>query len=448
MQAAPPTLLSIAVTPPNPTIQTGATQPFTATGTYSDGSTPNITTQVTWASSSTAVATITTSGLATAGVSAGNTTISATLSGKTGSTVLTVQAAQAPTLLSIAVTPPNPTIQTGATQPFTATGTYSDGSTPNITTQVTWASSSTAVATITTSGLATAGVSAGNTTISATLSGKTGSTVLTVQAAQAPTLLSIAVTPPNPTIQTGATQPFTATGTYSDGSTPNITTQVTWASSSTAVATITTSGLATAGVSAGNTTISATLSGKTGSTVLTVQAAQAPTLLSIAVTPPNPTIQTGATQPFTATGTYSDGSTPNITTQVTWASSSTAVATITTSGLATAGVSAGNTTISATLSGKTGSTVLTVQAALVITTPSLPDGTLNVAYSATLSASGGTPPYTWSIVGGSLPKGLKFNTGVISGTPKPPAGSSSFTARVTATGGATATKAFTITVRR
>ena len=155
----------------------------------------------------------------------------------TGSTTLTVQAAPAPTLSSIAVTPANPTIQTGATRQFTATGTYSDLSTQNITSQVTWASSSTAVATIRGSGLAT-GMSAGITTISATLSGKTGSTTLTVQAAPAPTLSSIAVTPANPTIQTGATQQFTATGTYSDLSTQNITSQVTWASSSTTVATI------------------------------------------------------------------------------------------------------------------------------------------------------------------------------------------------------------------
>ena len=72
----PPTLTSIAVTPNNPTISTGATQQFTATGTYSDSSTQNITSQVSWNSSTPAVATINASGLAS-GVSAGNTTISA-----------------------------------------------------------------------------------------------------------------------------------------------------------------------------------------------------------------------------------------------------------------------------------------------------------------------------------------------------------------------------------
>ena len=60
----------------------------------------------------------------------------------------------------------------------------------------------------------------------------------------------------------------------------------------------------------------------------------APTLTSIAVTPANPTIQTGATQQFTATGTYSDNTTQNITSQVTWASN-TSAATINSAGLAT-----------------------------------------------------------------------------------------------------------------
>ena len=350
----------------------------------------------------------------------------------------------APTLNSIAVTPGNPSINTGATQQFTATGSYSDGSTQNLTSQVTWTSSDTSVATIISGGLAS-GVSAGTTTITAAMPGVSGFTTLAVQAPQAPTLNSIAVTPGNPSINTGATQQFTATGTYSNGSTQNITSQVTWASSSTPVATIIASGLAT-GASAGATTITAALSGVTGSTILTVQSP--PTLSSISVTPANPTINTGATQQFTATGTYSNGSTQSITSQVTWASSSTPVATIIASGLAT-GASAGATTITAALSGVTGSTTLTVQAApLAITTDSLPNGTLNVAYSATLAASGGTLPYTWSISVGSLPPGLSLNSssGVIGGTPAA-TGSYSFTAQVSDAGNAhTATKSLSITV--
>jgi hypothetical protein len=142
------------------------------------------------------------------------------------------------------------------------------------------------------------------------------------------------------------------------------------------------------------------------------------TLSSITVTPIVPTISTGATQQFTATGTYSDGSTQNVTSQVTWTSSNTGVATITSTGLAM-GVSAGSSTIMATLSGVNGSTGLTVVPLLTITTTSFPGATLNSAYSATLTASGGVPPYTWVVAGGTLPSGLLLNssTGIISGTP-------------------------------
>ena len=54
------------------------------------------------------------------------------------------------------------------------------------------------------------------------------------------------------------------------------------------------------------------------------------------MTPANPTIAAGATQQFTATGTYSDSSTKVLTSGVTWASANTAVATIDNTGLATA----------------------------------------------------------------------------------------------------------------
>src|SRR5206468_74943 len=95
------------------------------------------------------------------------------------------------------------------------------------------------------------------------------STVLTVTAA---TLTSIAVTPANPSIAKGTTQQFTATGTYTDSTTQNLTSQVTWVSATPSVATITAAGLAT-GVATGTSTISATLTGITGTTVLTVTAA-------------------------------------------------------------------------------------------------------------------------------------------------------------------------------
>src|SRR5439155_770440 len=134
-----------------------------------------------------------------------------------------------------------------------------------------------------------------------------------------------------------------------------------WVSSNTTVATITSAGLAS-GAAQGTSQISATSAGVTGSTTLTVGP---PVLVSIAVTPANPTIGKQTTQQFTATGRNSDGSTVDLTSSATWSSSNTSVATITAGGLAT-GVAPGTSQISASSAGITGSTTLTVAAAVVV----------------------------------------------------------------------------------
>jgi uncharacterized protein YjdB len=268
---------------------------------------------------------------------------------------LTVTAA---TLSSIAVTPATATVQIGLTQPFVATGTYSDGTTVNITNAVAWTSGNTPVGTVLlATGVAT-GVSAGTATITAALSGKSGSAIMTVPAA---TLVSIAVTPATATVQIGLTQPFVATGAYSDGTTVNISNLVAWTSGSPLVGTVLSSGVAT-GVSAGTATITAALSGKSGSAIMTVPAA---TLVSIAVTPATATVQIGLTQSFVARGTYSDLSVVDISNLVTWTSGSPLVGTVLSPGVAT-GVSAGTATITAALSGKSGSAIMTVPAATLV----------------------------------------------------------------------------------
>jgi hypothetical protein len=167
----PPTnvLSSIAVTPVSPaTLPVGLSQQFTAFGAYANGTTQNITALVSWASSNTTVATISALGLAT-GASAGSTSITASLSGITSPAVVLNVAA--PALTSIVVTPDTPAnLTVGLSQQFTAFGTYSNGTTQNITALVSWASSNTTVATISALGLAT-GASAGSTSITASLSG-------------------------------------------------------------------------------------------------------------------------------------------------------------------------------------------------------------------------------------------------------------------------------------
>ena len=75
--------------------------------------------------------------------------------------------------------------------------------------------------------------------------------------------------------------------------------------------------------------------------------------------------------------------------------------------------------------------IQTVIPILTISSNSLPPGTVGVAYGSELAASGGTPPYTWSLTVGSLPAGLSFDalSGIISGTPTA-AGTSTFSVQV------------------
>ena len=82
-----------------------------------------------------------------------------------------------------------------------------------------------------------------------------------------------------------------------------------------------------------------------------------------------------------------------------------------------------------------------------IITTSLADGEVDVAYLETLAASGGTPPYTWSITAGALPTVLTLNptTGVISGTPTA-AGTFNFTVQVADSWGAIGTKNLSIKI--
>jgi subtilisin family serine protease len=86
---------------------------------------------------------------------------------------------------------------------------------------------------------------------------------------------------------------------------------------------------------------------------------------------------------------------------------------------------------------------------LAITTPSvLPDGSLGDPYSLTLTATGGEPPYTWTRVSGSLPRGLTLSlSGVISGTPTK-RGNATFTLRVTDSAGTQVSRTFSLRINR
>jgi hypothetical protein len=165
-------LIAIAATPVAASLAVGASQQFTAKGTYKDGSTADVTTWATWTDANGKVATITASGIATA-VAAGSATVTASFGGMSGSATLNV------TAVTISVTPEPASFAKGATQQFTATAINPDGSTTDVTATATWTSANTAVVTINAGGVAT-GVAAGSTSITASLNGASGKTPITV----------------------------------------------------------------------------------------------------------------------------------------------------------------------------------------------------------------------------------------------------------------------------
>src|SRR3990167_7123900 len=225
---------SLTIAPTNYSMEKGQATDYTATIRYSDGVTEDVTNSVTWSSSQTNVANISSTGAVVA-QSVGSTVISASIYGVTTSTNLTVTP---PTLSSIAVTPSYALLEIAQTLPYSATATYSDGTTADVTSLVSWASSDTSKATISSAGLAT-GVAVGETTISATLDGVVGRTGLTVTGAD---LQSVTVQPSTASSPAGVPYHFTATAHYDDGTSYNVTEAATWTSSNTTYATVETLG--------------------------------------------------------------------------------------------------------------------------------------------------------------------------------------------------------------
>jgi hypothetical protein len=166
-------LVSVKVTPATASIPVSGTQQYTATGTYNDGSSKDVTASSTWTAvnlplGGAAVATILPSGVAT-GLNFGQSTITATvvglggLGGKSNSATLTVTNA---TVMSILVTPATASIAIGSKQNYKATAIMSDGTTPDVTSGAVWTATNDAlpllpaVASVLTGGL-TPGVATG-----------------------------------------------------------------------------------------------------------------------------------------------------------------------------------------------------------------------------------------------------------------------------------------------
>jgi uncharacterized protein YjdB len=261
----PPVVTTVTVTPPSASLSVGTSTTLQAA--VKDQSGNVMTGQiVTWSTSNAAAATVSATGVVS-GVAAGSATITGTSSAKSGTSAITVTVL-APVVTSVTVAPPSASIVAGTTATLQATVKDQNG---NVMTgqTVAWSTSNPAAATVNSSGVVS-GVVAGSATITATSSGKSGTSAITVTAVT-PVVTTVTVAPPSASIVAGTTATLQATVKDQNG---NVMTgqTVTWSTNNAAAATVNSGGVVL-GVAAGAATITATSSAKSGTSAITVTSA-------------------------------------------------------------------------------------------------------------------------------------------------------------------------------
>jgi len=303
--SGPGSLATLAVSPPTTTLPVGGTQQFTATGTDAAGAA--VTVSPTWSAAAAAGA-ISTSGLFTAGNTPGtySGTVVASSGGLTSTATVIVVAGP---LASITVTPNPATMAINATQQFTAVGKDAAGNVVTITPS--WSIVAGGGAINPTSGLFTAGTTAGTftNTVRASVGAIAGTATATVTAGP---LASISVTPNPASVATSATQQFTAVGKDAGGNVVAITPA--WSVVNGGGTIDANSGLFTAGTIAGTYTNTVRAASGTIAGLATVNVT--PVLATLTVTPNPANMSTFNTQQFAVTGRDANGNV--IPTSVVW----------------------------------------------------------------------------------------------------------------------------------
>ncbi len=325
-------LTQLQVTPSGLLLSTGMSRALTATGIFSDNTSQDLTSQVTWSTSDSSRATVTSTGLVTA-LAPGNATITARQGAISATSLVSVQAS----LTRLELTPGNVSLPVGKTQAVKATGFFSDGTSQDLTASVNWTSSAPAVATVDAAGVVQ-GRSQGTADVTAASGNVTASAGVTVRAAE---LSSMTVTPAGVGLPKGAARAFRATGTFTDGSTRDLTDTATWTSTNSSVLVVSnangTRGQAT-GANVGRAFVEASQDALTGAAAVNVTAAE---LVALDIRPVNPILtRSFATLQFQVVGRFTDATEVDLTSLATWTSSKPEVAGISNAsgsqGLATA----------------------------------------------------------------------------------------------------------------
>ncbi len=357
---SPATLTSIDISPPDARLALGTQTTFLANGYYSDGTVRDISTLVSWSTANPGLAAISNAtdehGLANA-LGVGATSVTATLYGISASASLTVSSAQ---LLSINVQPGELNLFPGANQDVHAEGSFSDGSVQMLDEQVLWESDNLSIATV--NGGSVNALTPGVARISASLGSISGNATVSVSNA---TLSSLQITPDTPSLVVGTQLQLRAIATYSDGSQKDVTTQVTWSSADEALLRALNGdgqqGLLVA-LASGATTVTALLDGMQDSTPINIATAS---LVSLSISSSKTILDSAEQQQLTLTGTFSDGSSQDLTQQAAWRSATPTLAFVdnqpTQRGLVTAGIGVtGNVSITANYAGLSATLDLTI----------------------------------------------------------------------------------------
>lgn len=397
----------------------GQTDQLTAAAFTGGPLTQDLNPDVTWSSDEPNVATVNSAGLVTvlSGAQGQEFTIRASDGLYQGLINLTVNL-EDPT--SITITPSTASVSSGGSVTFTATGHYPGGLTASISSLANWSTnepSSVAlfqsyqlsVAPNQTSNLlviqvaATLGniAQAAHATVTERL-GSPSNLVLATSCEPTPQPVPQGALSPGQTVQLAACAQY---GSGSSASYVDVTNNVTWASTNTSVFTVSPSGLATAVgdsnqqalVYANYNDQSVTYSGDADLTETLTNP------VSVAVTPTNPTLLPDQSEALTATGTYPDGSTANISRIVTWSSNCATDVCVDGSGLLEAGVQAGSATLTATApNGVSGSTTFTGPGAVTASPANPSPSTITAGLpftSQTYTAAGGSGSYAWALSG-------------------------------------------------
>jgi len=334
---------TVEVAPPTTTVTIGASASLTATVLDAAG---NVVTgrKVRWATADSNFATISDAGVVT-GRYIGTVPVAASVEGKTATAQVIVIAIPVAT---VRVSPASRDLTVGESASLTAEALDARGGVLSGR-SVTWTTSRPNVASISASGVVTA-LAPGSAVITATAEGRSGVAAVTVSPAP---VASVVVNPSSASLVVGQTIAFEAEPRSASGQ-PLSGRVVSWASSASQVATVSSSGLVIA-VAPGTATITATSEGRSGTAQVIVEP---PTVQRVDVTPATATVGAGGSFRLTATVYDTRGNViPGA--AVTWTSGDTRIATVDSEGRVR-GERQGNVTITATSGSASGSSRIRV----------------------------------------------------------------------------------------